>query len=1178
MTVNLAFRPDIPNQEELCLKALAKLLNNPAKHVDVFGLMEKSKLKELANCATIDEVAEISPMVAKTIILKVEEKVDRSRREKQRRAINRGNNRQRYLPSALIEHIEAEDKLGNTITRFKGEIRLESAGLLAMMQHHYHGDTRLPVAVSMVNMLPADDDLGVKHRPIGAAHLDNMDNLKLTVSGERVVWFEEAPSFQWLKKCFPKGIDFRSYNHSLKAPLIPGGYLPDVEVVLTNLFVKKPVAVAPTLVVAAMQKLSVEDIHTELTRGMKTYVTLVEDDEGKVKKKRHNYKWLLFEDAKAIKATIDEGDFADIMEHLSAYDLEHLMEGHGRMFIDVPAQDDGSGRIHPDHPHAKEIVALYGYVPTQIRAMDLFGIFAKGILVFDETALDEDGKPAILVSWKQVKGKWKKLAAKRAGEGKSIKVKMHIGLLRAWDRRRTMSGCFELAENYGVEVDWDTPMDTAAMLAESIRKDVFSLTEDAMKELGADGINGLLASISKDDVGISLITKLIAKAHEAQIKFDPMSVDRLREAMEQKLQRRLWTIAQGGGINGLQEVIVIDASLRRGECVTAAYRPGTHIAAYRFPMVLAQGLKTLRVVTPRPHNVVKGKVPPNTIYLNPEDVLDMQGDDDGDIVATTSDPRALRLFDSKIDSNRYAIEPAGQKLDFLIGSREATLYVRGNPMGQVGIMTIHRSKLLAVGDVFGALAVAVLIQEAIDKAKRHVIWSDWTRAVNLDNWKLIDGVYHLHYEGSENYLRDRCGDKIMSTFAGIEVFEETDGDMPLKAIGKWVSSRLQKFGCNTAEDQYPIGWRKQDGERKVDGRLVTVELNKRISPTLWAPARSKQGGYNGGNLVHDIHDHALKCWTDIQDEFKGEGHGDVRALLVELLGHHGHSVTPTLMDWSEYQQVRSLAGITEYSKAMQRAMSMESYNEDGTDNSSKFAEIDRAYELLRARLKEFAEMQGIQGLVDIWWMETTPHWRWETRDGGSGYTSNPEDYNLKNAYASYKVNNPNHAINAVAWAGSPVLHALGITTESECAYLSAAALKKIADAAVKRDDAFEWLSSKIWADESKVPEGVRTHMRVTGKPMYECPHCREQLQTAVVRGIRRTRRHETKAFLGKLCYALNSAGKYSKNGGAKEMGIDVRDILNMSQDELKSHFDALDGATDKVSRTERRMIQRRMQS
>jgi len=1173
MTVTLP--QGIPNIEELSIKALQKLLKNPGRYPEVFGLMGRRKLRELSFASTIDEIHEISPMVAEAIVEKAEAKVMRKRIDSQRKFINKGSNRRRYLPTALLEHREAQDKEGNIITRFMGGIELASAGLVPAMQAHYHGHTKLPVAVSMVNMLPPDDDLGMKHRPISQIHMDNMNDIGMTVSGERVAWMREAPGYKWVEKCFPKAIDYRSYNHSLKAPLIPSGYYPEVEVTLTNLFVSKPVGVMPEVVVAEMQTLTVDDIFAELIRGMKSYRTTYVNDEGEKKTRRYDHKRLLRHDAEYLHEVCAEGDFVDILEAFGAYDLAYMLEGKGRLFMEAPADDDGSGRIHPDHPVAQQIAAVYGYVPVQVRAMDVLGIFAKGILVFDETALDKEGNPAILFSWKQIKGKWKGIAAKRSAAGREVKVKLHIGLLRAWDRRRYMSGCFELFENIGVVSD---DPEVQKMISEMILADAHSLVDDYMRDLGKDGIHGLLGAIAKDDESVALRCKLIAKAHEADIKFDPMQDNRLREAMDQKLQRRLWSVAQGGGIKGLQEVIVIDASLNPGECISAAYRPGMEIAAYRFPMVLAQGLKVLRVVTPRPHNIVRGAVPANTIYMNPADVLDMQGDDDGDIVATTADERVLRLFNCKVDEKKYAIEPLGEKLDYTTGCKAGIDYIRGTPMGPVGIMTIHRAKLLAVGDILGALAMAVMIQEAIDKAKRHVIWSDWTKAVRPESWKLIDGVYHLHYDGSENYLRDRCGDEVITVMGREEIAEPTDGEMPVRAISRWVSNRMRMYGCDTKDGQYPIGWRRQIGLKIIDGNEVEVPLNKRISPTLWRPARTKQEGYEGGNLVHEIHDRALVGWMEIEGEFKGEGHGDIRALLVELLKHNGIDITPEVMGWAEYRQVRTLAGITEYSDMMRKAMNMDSHNDDGTDNSAKFAAIDRAYELLHLRMEEYAGFAGIQGLVNIWWMETTPHWRWENDDGASGFTDDINDPVLQTCDTMYKVNNPNHAINAVTWTGSPVMRAIGIETDGDCDYLSIDVINKVAKMALTKDDAFEWLSKKIWANEAGMADHIRTHTRIKGKPMHDCAHCRDRLQTSVVRSIRKARRHSEKVFLGKICGVLNKAGKYSRPGAAAELGINVTEIMEMSPESLQNHLEMLEGAMTKKEKATRNLVRKAMRN
>lgn len=226
--------------------------------------------------------------------------------------------------------------------------------------------------------------------------------------------------------------------------------------------------------------------------------------------------------------------------------------------------------------------------------------------------MNEDGSPAIWVSWAQVKGKWKGLAKKRIEEDAKTKIKLHIGVLQVWDRKREISGCFENLENSGLPIQEKFDNETIEIMEESIQKDACSLVDSYMDNLAKDGLNGLLASVSKDDPGIALIVKLIAKAKSLDVDFNPMGVDRLREAIEKKLQKKLWTAAQGAGIKGMMHTMVIDHSLRPGQIVTGSFPVGQELAMYRFPMILPQGLMTPRNIPPKPHHLVGAKVTEET--------------------------------------------------------------------------------------------------------------------------------------------------------------------------------------------------------------------------------------------------------------------------------------------------------------------------------------------------------------------------------------------------------------------------------------------------------------------------------------------------------------------------------------------------------------------------------------
>ena len=1098
--MNVVFNANIVNEEELVLRQLSRVLKDPIKYGGECAGLFVEHGEMLKQIQVVQDIADISPMVCEFLIAKVEEAHIRKVEEKKKKFEAKAHNRTEYLPSGVLEHLETTNKGGEPIRRWKGAIKLECAGLLPRIIEYYYGRQSEPVAISLLNSLPPSDELALPHDKIAPLHWDNLLAMGVAVSGERVGWQMNSPGWTALNLCFPSAIDARAYNHSLKAPLIQGGYLPEVQVRFANLWAQKP---------RAAQSLE------------------------------------------------------EMMEEVRAE-----AEGNKVIFYEsVPMGDDGSGRYHPDAPEMQDLISRYGLVPMQIRAMDTKrGIFAKGIIIPDTQALSEQGEPCIMLSWKQVKGRHKKTASDRAKENATITRSMHIGILRAWDRKRFMTGCFELLENISAVRREGESEGALAVRRDRIKEDLHSLVDETMEDLGKDGLEGLLASIAKDDKMMSLVVKLLAKAKSKGINIDPMSIDRVKNAISTKLRNRLWGIAQGAGIDGRQLVIVNDGSLEQGEVVTAHHKVGQKLACWRFPIVASQGLQVHTVVEARPHQLIGDKIPEQLVYMNPIDVLMMQGDDDGDIIACSTDKRVIRLFDNLIDDEKYQFEPKGEKLDWGTDSMEGLKYLRDTPMGPVGLMTINRAKLLAVGDKYGALAMSVLVQESIDKAKRKVRWTDWEKACDITNWKKIDGVWHVHYDGDTNYL-DLREEEGRNVYAGID-------DLPVKVIQKWVKSRLKMFGCDW--DQSPIGWRKNFGEvESWDGTVDVKAINKQVDPNQWALSREHQNGYEGGNLVHAAWDRSWYKWQEIAGEFEqAEEKGDIGELLLRLLKEVAPNVQRPEYTWTEYMKVRELAGIDEFAENMKQAMSFDTSTEDGSDNKDRYTAIDGAYTLLHQRLLQYVQggdgvpARGIQGLVDIWCMETTMWFR--VRDENATWYTQYRDEVPEGAKFT-RVSNPNHAINAVCWPKSPVMTLLGINGQDTCGFLNPERMKFILDKAKENPDAFAGLSEILWRQGDK----PGPHEIITGIPAHACADCRDTLQTQLVRQFRSIKGRTEKQFLGRMCTSLNLGDNTQKRPGTyAHMGINVAELLALSNQDLAHLKEDLLDAGDRKSQATVRAITR----
>lgn len=583
-TAEIVFDGNIPAEETKILKELVRVMKNPiGLGEDCATLLVKHR-RALACVETVTDIAAVSPMVLEWLQLEVKIKhllkMDKGAHEWQKKA----RNRELYSPTGVIEFKATETKQGVAKKSSYGKIALANPGLLTCMQEHLHGQQAEPCTISLLNSLPPSEGLGLPHEPVAQHFWDTLGSLNIAVVGGRLAIQKNSPIYTHIKRALPDAIDGRSYLLGVNAPLISGGYLPEVNVTFRNLKVLKPSGWR-LRDLNELKAITLEVFYEAATKGLNKSqrAELVGDIEES---------WLGIQEAR---------NLGQVLGIFQQWGTQELIRKE-RTYVQVAAQDDGSGRYHPDCSEMAELVASHGLVAYQIRGLDTQrGIFVKGIVIPDESSVDENGAPCITLSWKQVKGKLKKVAAGMAAAGKSMVRPIHLGILRDWDKKRSMTGCFELLENIAAIRRPEESDLALEARKEQIQTDLHSLVDEAMSDLGKDGIEGLLATLAKDDKMLSLVVKLLAKAKLEGIEVDPMGIDRVKSALSTKLRNRLWRISQGAGIEGRQLVMVIDASLEPGECVTAHHRVGAEMACWRFPLVLSQGLKTLKCVEARPH-------------------------------------------------------------------------------------------------------------------------------------------------------------------------------------------------------------------------------------------------------------------------------------------------------------------------------------------------------------------------------------------------------------------------------------------------------------------------------------------------------------------------------------------------------------------------------------------------
>lgn len=746
---------------------------------------------------------------------------------------------------------------------------------------------------------------------------------------------------------------------------------------------------------------------------------------------------------------------------------------------------DGAGLYDPDHPDVADLVARYGKGVFQVTILREDGLFAKGIIV-PRQGINPNGGPAIHLDMAQVKGSHKGVHV----EGEVV-AGCFVGLMKSWDRQSYFPGSFELLEF----VNHQLPQERALELELAMK----SLVDEAVEDIAKDGVDGLMAEIARDDEQLKLIVKVVAQIRAHGENLNPMSIPMLKSAMEDKLRAKLWVIAQGAGIRGRQYVTVLDASVPEGTCVLRGFKVGSELAIWRFPCVLPQGLVCCKVIKPKPHHLIDEEIVPNTIWLNPRDLTArMQGDDDGDIVGVSNDPRVLTIFRARKFEGVYLIEPQGKKFEIGSDTKEGHKYLEVDPRGPVGKTTIWQAELLAVGDWWGALSMAVLNQEAIDAAKRCIEWTDIEKACERNMWvKGTDGNFKLLPEAKLDpkvYAQDP-----------FEIFK------PRGLLANWVSGRLKKHGLIRTKKvrQEPLAWRIQ--EELKDGKLV--RLKKRINPSYMLLCEEKSSNtpearWKGGNLVHQCHDMMVNAWKAMASTWDEMFQASdltvsVRDLLHHLMKQRGVRSELTANSWEEYLELRKKAGIVEYGKKFRALLKKR------VDESAKFGAIESLTQQLHLDLKQLSAAD----LATIWYWELTPTWQVDT--GGQPYYTHEEPEGQK----AYVANKANYAFRAVAFPGSPILPMLGIEDVQGCSWLlDQQRGTKMTEWVLKQPEPFKILSQRIFANETHGDTVVNENGRVE---LHQCKHCLDHLSNQVIRSYRALKSVGEKEAMKSLVTDLN---------------------------------------------------------
>lgn len=878
-------------------------------------------------------------------------------------------NRAKYLPTVVLSRENAQS---NGKDRWRGFTMLLANGLLKEIEEYYTKKNALVSFSIQNNLNPTIDDSGEEVKPLIEKDIwRDLESQNILVSGYRVGWIKNTFAFNLLKKALPNYIDFRSYNHSLNAPLLPNGFMPGAECIMMNI---------PTV-------------------------------------------------------------------------------------GGVSAQTDGCGRIHPEHELFKNLNRPGGPCTIQFRGLNHNGTFVKGILVPDERCLSEEGVPQIWLDWKQVKGLKKKEAAKLNQENKVITTRFDIGILQAWDRPRKLKLSFQQLQL----------INTNERTIEIVKQWV----DEAYNKLLKNGIESLFSSIASRDEKVNLTLKICAAIKQKVPEFTPLQIPYIRNLLVERLQKTAYFIAQGAGKYTKQYVVAIDAGVPEGTCVLNGFKVGEDVLMYRFPTILPQALVKLKVTKPLKHHLINKKVLRETIFLNPKDITDKsQGDSDGDIVGITNDPRAIELYNYKLDENRvYLVEPESNKMEL---SEESGIdYIRSDPMGPVGRMCIYQAQMFAIGNLRAAIALSLPYQESVDAGKNIVNYSNFTLAENLENWQLENNRYKF-----------------------LQRLTYSQEDMQ-EAVMSYVKSCMEDVGIDTEKRINVLGWRYK---------------NKRINVANWQTTEERTG-WSGGNLVHVCHDYAREVWLnnyksifpqsllnkDNHDELDEQYNVDISKIIQKYL-QLSYNFQPLNIDFKTYKR-------TLYQKSGFSKFNQEFYNLNQNQN------LDPEYKtnqinLLFIELNNNLAKLTVEELECIWRLELTDIYE-HLDDNNIVYYSSEPNGNRKNK--------PNTAFRAISFPNSPILTYLGIKTTSICNYLTQENSFKtdvIIDEILEKENPYKALVDAIYL----LTDHGEKMKDLNNEPieLHECSHCKSILSDALVTKIRLRKTGEEYTLIKNLCKALNN--------------------------------------------------------
>lgn len=554
-------------------------------------------------------------------------------------------------------------------------------------------------------------------------------------------------------------------------------------------------------------------------------------------------------------------------------------------------------------------------------------------------------------------------------------------------------------------------------------------------------------------------------------------------------------------------------------------RIGSEVFITRYPCIQTQMIVIGKIVEPLEHMLISNgrgnTAPPNrVVFMNSTMATHwLMGDDDGDrvlvddrwdivamakaSVARPHGPDATYLIEPKSQDNDVRSKILMYQYPWLCNGCGATIKAKGmnvlrypldecpsckHPVmkaitarkvpnqealdliaidgrGPIGILTVYRAAFMSLGMRMHALAMSVMIQLAIDSAKRVVVQLDPSLLIRPENW------YECNPEDTEERVPG-------SNFWTVDI-ERCQADKSWYEVIPDGKGGLMETGhIDTSAVQEWVGkeWESHCGRKQKLKDLIPWRMsNKSVMYKAW----NYTPPVYGGNLVNDCAEMANSKLSALGWRSAPEDSTSACEVLLKALDTEGvrlsngkrvSSLKP--LDGTELYKLRDRAGFNSFGRAMRTTIS------GAYEGEEKRKRVDAAY----GRLIQGLNKLSIDELLMIWVSELS-------------FTNKP---NLKKKEKQQQTSRVNRAFRAICWPGSPILKALGMDVPEPCKFMSDDAAKATHRYVKKQ------LNSRIANGEAVTFAGVmydcmheaKKHERVTGVKLTECITC-----MSVINGI-----------------------------------------------------------------------------